>query len=89
MSAGGVLYYTADSKTMGRFIGGFHQFNFGPEHPYLLPPVGWYQSADWVAGSIRTQLKEALATPAVDTTRSNRLSLVLAGIFRDYQNQNS
>lgn len=27
------------------------------------------------------QLKEALATPAVDTTRSNRLSLVLAGIL--------
>ena len=28
MSAGGVLYYTADSKQC-RFIGGFHQFNFG------------------------------------------------------------
>ena len=80
MSAGGVLYYTADSKQWADLLAAFISSILDTEHPYLLPPVGWYQSADgrWI---YTPQLKEALATPAVDTTRSNRLSLVLAGIL--------
>ena len=80
MAAGGQIHYTEDSKRWADLLAAFIGAILGTEHPYLLPPVGWYQSADgrWI---YTPQLKEALATPAVDTTRSNRLSLVLAGIL--------
>ena len=80
MSAGGVLCYTADSKQWADLLVAFISSILDTEHPYLLPPVGWYQLEDghWL---YTPQLKEALATPAVDTTRSNQLSLVLAGIL--------
>ena len=80
MAAGGVLCYTADSRQWADLLAAFIGSLLDTEHPYLLPPVGWYQLEDgrWL---YTPQLKEALATPAVDTTRSNRLSLVLAGIL--------
>ena len=80
MAAGGQIHYTEDSKRWADLLAAFISAILDTEHPYLLPPVGWYQSADgrWI---YTPQLKEALATPAVDTTRSNRLSLVLAGIL--------
>ena len=80
MAAGGQIHYTEDSKRWADLLAAFIGAILDTEHPYLLPPVGWYQSADgrWI---YTPQLKEALATPAVDTTRSNRLSLVLAGIL--------
>lgn len=80
MSAGGVLCYTADSRQWADLLAAFISSLLDTEHPYLLPPVGWYQLEDgrWL---YTPQLKETLATLSVDTTRLEQPPLILAWIL--------
>ena len=80
MSAGGVLCYTADSRQWADLLAAFISSLLDTEHPYLLPPVGWYQLEDgrWL---YTPQLKETLATLSVDTTRLEQPPLILTWIL--------
>lgn len=80
MAAGGVLCYTADSRQWADLLAAFISSLLDTEHPYLLPPVGWYQLEDgrWL---YTPQLKETLATLSVDTTHLEQPPLILAWIL--------
>ena len=80
MSAGGVLCYTADSKQWADLLAAFISSILDTEHPHLLPPVGWYQSADgrWL---YTPQMKDTLATSLLDTTDLEKLPLALVRIL--------
>lgn len=80
MSAGGVLYYTADSKQWADLLAAFIGAILDTEHPYLLPPVGWYQLEDgrWL---YTPQMKDTLATPLLATTDLEKLPLALVRIL--------
>ena len=80
MAAGGQIHYTEDSKRWADLLAAFIGAILGTEHPYLLPPVGWYQLEDgrWL---YTPQMKDTLATPLLATTDLEKLPLALVRIL--------
>ena len=80
MAAGGQIHYTEDSKRWADLLAAFIGAILGTEHPYLLPPVGWYQLEDgrWL---YTPQMKDTLATSLLDTTDLEKLPLALVRIL--------
>lgn len=77
MAAGGQIHYTEDSKRWADLLAAFIGAILGTEHPYLLPPVGWYQLEDgrWL---YTPQMKD---TSLLDTTDLEKLPLALVRIL--------
>ena len=80
MAAGGQIHYTEDSKRWADLLAAFIGAILDTEHPYLLPPVGWYQLEDgrWL---YTPQMKDTLATPLLATTDLEKLPLALVRIL--------
>lgn len=80
MAAGGQIHYTEDSKRWADLLAAFISAILDTEHPYLLPPVGWYQLEDgrWL---YTPQMKDTLATSLLDTTDLEKLPLALVRIL--------
>lgn len=77
MAAGGQIHYTEDSKRWADLLAAFISSILDTEHPYLLPPVGWYQLEDgrWL---YTPQMKD---TSLLDTTDLEKLPLALVRIL--------
>lgn len=77
MAAGGQIHYTEDSKRWADLLAAFISSILDTEHPYLLPPVGWYQLEDgrWL---YTPQMKD---TSLLDTTDLEKLPLALIRIL--------
>ena len=77
MAAGGQIHYTEDSKRWADLLAAFISAILDTEHPYLLPPVGWYQLEDgrWL---YTPQMKD---TSLLDTTDLEKLPLALVRIL--------
>lgn len=77
MAAGGQIHYTEDSKRWADLLAAFISSILDTEHPYLLPPVGWYQLEDgrWL---YTPQTKD---TSLLDTTDLEKLPLALVRIL--------
>lgn len=77
MAAGGQIHYTEDSKRWADLLAAFISAILDTEHPYLLPPFGWYQLEDgrWL---YTPQMKEMLATSLFHL---EKLPLVLVRIL--------
>ena len=77
MAAGGQIHYTEDSKRWADLLAAFIGAILDTEHPYLLPPVGWYQLEDgrWL---YTPQMKD---TSLLDTTDLEKLPLALVRIL--------
>lgn len=77
MAAGGQIHYTEDSKRWADLLAAFISSILNTEHPYLLPPVGWYQLEDgrWL---YTPQMKD---TSLLDTTDLEKLPLALVRIL--------
>ena len=80
MAAGGQIHYTEDSKRWADLLAAFISAILDTEHPYLLPPVGWYQLEDgrWL---YTPQMKDTLATSLLNTTDLEKLPLALVRIL--------
>ena len=80
MAAGGQIHYTEDSKRWADLLAAFISAILDTEHPYLLPPVGWYQLEDgrWL---YTPQMKDTLVTSLLDTTDLEKLPLALVRIL--------
>lgn len=80
MATGGQIHYTEDSKRWADLLAAFISAILDTEHPYLLPPVGWYQLEDgrWL---YTPQMKDTLATSLLDTTNLEKLPLALVRIL--------
>ena len=80
MATGGQIHYTEDSKRWADLLAAFISAILDTEHPYLLPPVGWYQLEDgrWL---YTPQMKDTLATSLLNTTDLEKLPLALVRIL--------
>ena len=72
MAAGGQIHYTEDSKRWADLLAAFISAILDTEHPYLLPPVGWYQLEDgrWL---YTLQMKDTLAASLLSPTGLEKL----------------